>query len=266
MQLELYKNKSWMHDINPSFKLLGMVLLFIGVLFIHNINVMMNLTGLLMMIYLFMTGQSFKLKGMLLIPFLFLFFSSAISMILFGKGDTTWIKFGLVNITEESFYRGIHLGLRSLAFAFCGLIFALTTKPVFLFYSLMQQWKLPPKYAYSFMAGIRLLPIMLEEFLILRKALIVRGVEQRKGINALFQKVRCYSIPLLSQSIRRAHRIAVAMEAKRFTQQQSRTYYYKLNYSQKDLWFVLLFLLVYTAAFLLAFQFPYLPITDVRYR
>ncbi|WP_010198535.1 hypothetical protein [Bacillus sp. m3-13] len=74
MQLELYKNKSWMHDINPSFKLSGMVLLFIGVLFIHNINVILNLTGVLLLVYLLMTGQSYKLKLLLLVPFFFFIF------------------------------------------------------------------------------------------------------------------------------------------------------------------------------------------------
>jgi energy-coupling factor transport system permease protein len=187
-------------------------------------------------------------------------------MILFGKGDTTWIQLGIIHVTEESFYRGVHLGLRSLAFAFCGLIFALTTKPVFLFYSLMQQCKLSPKYAYSFMAGVRLLPIILEEFITLKKALTVRGVEQKKGFKALVQKIRLYSIPLLSQSIRRAHRIAVAMEAKRFSQQKARTYFYEIGYSKKDLWFALLFLLVYAVSFIAALALPYLPITDVRYK
>ncbi|WP_226682540.1 energy-coupling factor transporter transmembrane component T family protein [Sutcliffiella horikoshii] len=262
MQLELYKNKSWMHDINPSFKLIGMVLLFIAVLFIHNINVMLNLTGILLLVYLLMTGQTYKLKLLLLIPFVFLFFTSAISMVLFGKGDTTWLEFGLIHVSEESFYRGIHLGSRSLVFAFCGLIFALTTQPIFLFYSLMQQWKLPPKFAYSFMAGIRLLPIILEEFLTLRKALIVRGVEQNGN---LVKKVYFYSIPLLSQSIRRAYRIAVAMESKRFSNQKNRTYYYELGYSRMDVWFVLLILLMIALSLYIGTRLPYVPVTDVRY-
>lgn len=104
----------------------------------------------------------------------------------FGKGETTWWEWGLIHITEESFYRGLHLGFRALIFALLGLMFSLTTRPVFLFYSLMQQLKLKPKYAYSFMAGIRLIPIMIEEFQTIRQAMIVRGVEQRKGLANFF--------------------------------------------------------------------------------
>ncbi|QFT88217.1 Putative HMP/thiamine permease protein YkoC [Bacillus sp. THAF10] len=260
MQLELYKHKTWLHDVNPSFKLGMMVILFVTLLFIHNLNIMINLTLLLLLLYLFLTGQTYRLKLMILIPFSFMFFTSAISMILFGKGETTWFQYGLIHITEESFYRGVHLGLRSLAIAFFGLIFVLTTKPVLLFYSLMQQWKLPAKYAYSFMAGFRLIPLIGYEFLQLRNAWKIRGV---KG--SLLKKIYLYSIPLLSQSIRRAHRIAVAMEAKKFNSTYKRTYYYKTGYSYLEPLFILLFLSLYVFAVYLGMFYPYIPVTDVRH-
>ena len=80
----------------------------------------------------------------------------------------------------------------------------------------MQQVKLKPKYAYSFMAALRLIPIMMEEFQTIRNAMKVRGFEREKGIRSVYFKMKAYSIPLLSGSIRRAHRIAVAMEANDF--------------------------------------------------
>lgn len=85
---------------------------------------------------------------------------------------------GLIRITEESFLRGMLIGLRAMVFAVLGLTFALTTRPVNLFYSLMQQLRLDPKYAYSFMAALRLIPIMTEEFETIRNA---RKARQRKG-------------------------------------------------------------------------------------
>src|SRR5690625_7111529 len=39
------------------------------------------------------------------------------------------------HITEESFFRGLHLGIRTVSFGLLGLVFALTTTPVQLFYS-----------------------------------------------------------------------------------------------------------------------------------
>jgi energy-coupling factor transport system permease protein len=200
-----------------------------------------------------------------MIPFAIIFVSSTVSMIFFGKGDTTWLKWGLVHITEEGFYRGLHIGFRALIFALLGLTLSLTTRPVYLFYSLMQQLKLKPKYAYSFMAAVRILPIMIEEFQTLRHAMIVRGVQQQRGLKAFYQKLKTYSIPLLSQSIRRAHRIAVAMEAKRFSQIQNRTYYYSMGFSKYDLILGAYFLVMIYTAYSFSSHFPYFDNFDVRY-
>ncbi|MGM0837773.1 MAG: energy-coupling factor transporter transmembrane component T family protein [Bacillota bacterium] len=266
MQLALTNKQSWMHGVNPSLKLLIMLLVFIGIMFIHNVDVIAYVTLLFLLVFLASIRYPVKIKVILLLPILFIFLTSSLAMIMFGKGDTTWLRFGLIHVTEESFFRGVHLGLRSMVFAFCGLLFALTTKPVLLFYSLMQQGKLPPRFAYGFMAGVRLLPIMVEEYLTLRNALLVRGVEQKKGLSALIYKIKLFSIPLLSQSIRRAHRVAVAMEAKRFSRQKERTYYYRTGFSKKDIWFVTLFISMFMVGFAAATYLPIFSISDVRYK
>ena len=64
---------------------------------------------------------------------------------------------GLFRVSEESFYRGSHLGFKGIAFA-SEAAAVTTTSSVDLFYSLMQKLRLAPKYAYSFMASIRSRP------------------------------------------------------------------------------------------------------------
>jgi energy-coupling factor transport system permease protein len=265
MQFDLEYNETWLHKVNPSVKMFVMVVLFIFILFMHNINFIINFLIAALILYIFFTGHHWKVILLVSIPFLIIFISSSTSMIFFGKGEITWLKWGLLHITEESFYRGLHIGLRAVAFAILGLIFAFTTRPVYLFYSLMQQFKVKPKYAYSFMAAIRMLPIMIEELQTLRYALKVRGVVEQKGVRAFYNKLKAYSIPLLSQSIRRAHRIAVAMEAKRFSQVEKRTYYYKISFSGYDLVYVGYFVLAIYIAFITSDAYPYFNITDVRY-
>ncbi len=211
-----------------------------------------------------LAGHSLKLISLLAIPFVIIFISSATSMMFFGEGQTTWYKMGLIHITEESFYRGIHLGLRGILFGLLGLLFALTTRPVLLLYSAMQDLKLKPKYAYAFMTAINLLPIMVNEFQTLRNALKVRGVTYNKGIRGLYQRMKHYSIPLLAQSIRRAHRTAIAMEAKQFSNR--RTYYYNVKYSYYDLYFIILITGLVVISFWLSTFFPVLPIDNVRMR
>lgn len=225
---------------------------------------MINFCLVTILLLAFFSGHPWKRVLLFSIPFVIIFISTSTSMIFFGKGETTWFRWGLVHITEESFYRGIHLGFRALSFASVGLMFALTTRPVLLFYSLMQQLKLPPKFAYSFMAAIRLFPIMLEEFQTLRYALKVRGVSAEKGLRGFYQKLKFFSIPMLAQSIRRAQRIAIAMEAKRFSNSQKRTYFYQIGYSRYDLFFILYLLLAIPLAYWVSNQWPYFNILDVR--
>ncbi|MEI5906842.1 energy-coupling factor transporter transmembrane component T [Bacillus spongiae] len=252
--------KTWLHDSNPSFKLAVMIVLFFFILFIHNPNVQLNILFFLLGTLIFLSGQRLWMIGLFLLPFLFVFFTSSISMIMFGKGETIWFEWGLISISAESFYRGIHIGLRAINFGLLGLIFVFTTRPVLLFYSMMQQWKLKPTFAYSFMAGIRLLPTFVEEFNTLRNAMYVRGANVKKGI---FFTMKTYSIPLLSQSIRKAHRIAAAMEAKGFTNEK-RTYYYQQSYSRYDAFLFIYIVVMMVAIYLLTQNVAYFPVDNVK--
>ncbi|QPA31530.1 energy-coupling factor transporter transmembrane component T family protein [Thermaerobacillus caldiproteolyticus] len=261
MRWDIRYRETWLHRTNPSLKLLVMLVLFIGVLFVHNPNILMNFSIALILLFIIYTGYPMKYLLLLFLPFLLIFISTASSMMLFGQGKTTWFQWGLVHITKESFLRGMHLGFRALTFALLGLLFSLTTRPVYLFYSLMQQLKLKPKYAYSFLAGVRLIPIMLEEFQTVQNALKVRGVTANSGI---FEKIKRYAIPLLSQSIRRAQRIAVAMEAKRFSSGAARTFYYEIGFSKYDFVFLLLISVMTAVAYYVGISFPYIPVEDVR--
>ncbi|WP_377889650.1 energy-coupling factor transporter transmembrane component T family protein [Alkalihalobacillus sp. R86527] len=263
MQWTLNYHETWLHRMNPAFKLVFFLVLFLGLLFIHNPNVITYITMIPLVLVAFYTGHKKKLLGILMIPFLLLFFSSASSMIFFGQGSTTWWKWGLIHITEESFYRGLHVGFRALNFALLGLIFALTTRPVLLFYSLTQQLKVPPRFAYSFMAAVRILPMMVEEFQQLKTALLIRGVKKEKGFKRITQSIKLYAVPLLSQSIRRAHRIAVAMESKQF-HNGKRTYYYETRLSKFDLLFVMYVIVGVGVTIWLGLEFPTYAVTDVR--
>ncbi|MCH1627074.1 energy-coupling factor transporter transmembrane component T family protein [Ferdinandcohnia quinoae] len=257
MHFDFTSKETWLHSINPTLKLLVLVGLCASLFFIDDLNLTMNITLTVLVLYWGFTGQPIGRVLLLSFPFFLVFISTSTSMILFGKGDMTWFEWGLIRITEEGFQKGLLVGLRAVIFASLGLMFALTTRPVYLFYSLMQQVKLKPKYAYSFMAGLRLIPIMMEEFQTIQYAMKVRGVEGQRGIRSIYFKLKAYSIPLLSQSIRRAHRIAVAMEAKRFSDYATRTYFYQIGFSKHDITFLLYFGIMLTLGYYVSVFFPY---------
>lgn len=258
--------ETWLHRVNPGLKLLLSITMFFILLLTDNINVLMNVTIVQLLLLFCGSGHPLRRIVLLCLPFGLLFVSSSMSMMMFGKGDTVWLQWGFIRLTEESFFRGLHIGLKTVNMAMSGLLFALTTRPVALFYSLMQQLRLPAKYAYSFMAALRLLPIMVGEFKTLQMAMKVRGVKRRIGFRGVYDTLKAYAIPMLAQSIRRAQRIAVAMEAKRFSSVRQRTYYYHIGFSAADLGLVLYLAAMLGAAWYTGQHAPYFHIGDVRYQ
>lgn len=256
---------TWLHRANPAAKLGMILLLFLLTLFTHSLDFIVYQAIAVFLVLFLMSGHPPWKIMLLILPLLLVFVSSSITMILFGKGDTLWWKWGIIRISEESFYRGIHIGFKSVTFAAEGLLYVLTTSSVALFYALMQKVRLAPKYAYSFMASVRLLPMVWEEFQIRRNALEIRGVRHARGIRGWIEQAKLYAVPLLSQSIRRAHRVAVAMESKAFHNSRRRTYYYKSVFTLYDLGVLLLLALALAAAYSLSQLYPLFGIADVRY-
>ena len=92
----------------------------------------------------------------------------------------------------------------------------------------MQHLKVKPKFAYAFMAAVRMVPLMLSSFVQLRRTLKMRyqmiPSKNHKGLN----RFKHLLIPMLSQNIRKAHQLSVAMEKKGF-KDGPRTYYYYVH-------------------------------------
>lgn len=249
--------------VNPTLKFLCFALLFIVYLFVHNLNTIIWATAVFLMLYLYAGGSSGKISFWFLFITFIVSFLSASAMILYGKGTHVLFQWFLVRVTEESLARGFLLGLRTFVFSLVGMLFASTTQPVPFFYSLMQQLRVPVRYAYGCLAAFRMLPMMAEEFVHIRQAMKVRGLMRKKGITAIYNRFMRYALGMLVQSIRRAQRTAVAMEAKRFALTDERTYYYQIGWSHSDAIFVLILLAAVAASFILSKWFPLTPFSNV---
>jgi energy-coupling factor transport system permease protein len=216
-----------------------------------------------LILYYFVSGLAGKWSFWFVFITLIVSFFSASAMIMFGKGSHVIYHQSLILITQESLARGILLGLRTFTFSLIGMIFATTTLPVPFFYSLMQQLRVPVRYAYGCLAAFRMIPIMAEEFTHIRQAMRVRGMARQKGIKAFYERMIRYTLTMLAQSIRRAQRTAIAMEAKRFSMNEKRTYYYEIGWSRIDLYFIVIILLTVTLGFVFSSYFPLTPFTNV---
>ncbi len=177
----------------------------------------------------------------------------------FSYGDVLFSLWG-IEVTTGSILTGISLAFRSLCFVALSLLFALTTDSTKFMLSLMQQCKLPPKITYGVLAGYRFLPIFQHELQILRQAHRIRGIGRTRGIKGRLNQFRRYSIPLLANGIRKAERVAIAMESKGFTGDTDRTHYHKMTVEKKDWLFFAMIVGTFVVVVGMSYYFGYLNI------
>jgi energy-coupling factor transport system permease protein len=118
---------------------------------------------------------------------------------------------------------GLGLGLRLLGIAFCGVLAFATTDPTDLADSLQQQARLSPRLAVGVLAAVRLLPILAAEWQILGMARRARGVSAGWSPIAAARLGFGMLLALLVGAVRRATRLATAMEARGFGSSECRT-------------------------------------------
>jgi len=127
-----------------------------------------------------------------------------------GTGSAGWVE-------------GIGLGLRLLAIALAGVLALATTDPTDLADALQQQTRLSPRVAVGALAAVRLLPILAAEWQILRLARRARGVEAGRSPVAAARMALGMLLTLLVGAVRRATRLAAAMESRGFGAEPCRT-------------------------------------------
>jgi len=123
----------------------------------------------------------------------------------------------------ESLGAGIGLGLRLLGIAIAGLLALATTDPTDLSDALQQQLHLSPRFAIGTLAAVRLLPIMAGEWQTLSLARRARGVEAGRSPVAAARIGFGMLLALLVGAVRRATRLATAMEARGFGARECRS-------------------------------------------
>ena len=132
------------------------------------------------------------------------------------------LAFGAEGIGAEDLYAGTATALRLLAVALPGVLALATIDQVDLTDALVQQLHVPPRFGYGSLAALRLLPLLTEDWNTQRLAARARGVSARGIIGrarALFQRV----LLLLVSALRRATRLATALDARGFDAATRRT-------------------------------------------
>jgi energy-coupling factor transport system permease protein len=135
----------------------------------------------------------------------------------------TLLRAGPLTVTAGGFTAALGLALRIFAVALPGLIVFATTDPTDLADSLMQQVRVPARFAIGVLAAFRLVPLLADEFQMLTLARRARGVDAGGNPLARVRLFASTTFALLVGAIRRGTRLAVAMDARGFDSRSPRT-------------------------------------------
>lgn len=133
-----------------------------------------------------------------------------LTTLVFGDSDQPWLT-------------ALAVTVRVLAIALPGVAVLLTIDPTDLADSLVQQARVPARFAYASLAALRLLPLLAIEWRTIALARRARGVEAGRNPVAQARLFAGVAFTLLVGAVRRGTRLAVAMDARGFDATGPRT-------------------------------------------
>ncbi|MEP6680621.1 MAG: energy-coupling factor transporter transmembrane component T [Chloroflexota bacterium] len=124
------------------------------------------------------------------------------------------IQIGPAAAGAQNLLAGLALGVRLLTIAGVGVVTLATIEPTDLADALVQQLGVSPRFAVGALAALRLLPILADEWQLIRLARRARGVDAGRSAFAAAGIFFGELLTLLVSAVRRATRLALAMEAR----------------------------------------------------
>jgi energy-coupling factor transport system permease protein len=236
-----YEVDSWLRRRNPTAKLAAHLLLSLVLTVVFD-----PITPVAFMVLALVLGRvlgrlpvSVVLKAMT--PFWLIAVSLVLSNALFAtrpeQATVLW-RGGPFIATVEGATIGLSLAERGIAIAAFTVLLIMSTDPTNLVRSLVQQARLPARFAYPALAAYRFLPLLQTEFETIRLAHRLRGVGRSRGPAGWLREQSRLAIPLLANAIRRAERVALAMDARGFSSQRSRSHYRRIPFAAVDGWLI----------------------------
>ncbi len=134
--------------------------------------------------------------------------------------------FGPIRVTGPALAAGGALGLRVVAIVAVGITWGRVTDATHLADALVQQGRLPERFAYGALAALQAIPWIADDLVALREARRMRGLRATWHPRIV--------VGLLVLAIRRADRLAVAMDARGFAA-PGRTRYRRIAWLPVDL-------------------------------
>jgi energy-coupling factor transport system permease protein len=162
---------------------------------------------------------------------------TAFSILLAGanadRSLTALAEFGPVRITTPAVSAGLAIGLRVVVIGLTTLLVFGPSDPTRMADSLVQQWRLPDRFAYGTLGALRVAPFMADDWTVIAAARRLRGIRSR-GVAGRIRDAGDRLLVMLVAAIRRAERLALAMDARGFDSGIRRSHFRELRVSWRD--------------------------------
>lgn len=146
---------------------------------------------------------------------------AGIPMALYGQsGGEVYLDYGLIQVSELSVSLAWAITLRVLAVALPVVVLSADVDPTDLGDGLAQVLKLPARFVLGSVAALRMLTLLREDVEAMRRARRARGIADTNRVRYAFS----LAFGLLVMSLRRAGKLATAMEARAFGRAGERTW------------------------------------------
>ena len=202
-----------MRSLNPGIKLLATVMASLMLSLTYNVPVNLVVAASCLLVTLLTPGVNRRRLALTMVPFALTALAFFTTGLFFGTaGDASGVQtsaFGQRTLYATDWTTAMQLASRVLAYGGLGVLFAFTSNAFELVMSLMQQFRLPPKFAYGVLAAYHFFPVVTEEFSVVGAALKVRGVRASP-----FSTKRL--LPMLAHALERSESLAMAMESRGF--------------------------------------------------
>ncbi len=224
-----------LEGINPVTRILGLALLTTPLLVsIDWVSATVAIVATLVAAPL--CGVSFRRLARRGWPLLLLAPIAGIPMALYGQsGGEVYFDYGLIQVSELSVSLAWAITLRVLAVALPVVVLSADVDPTDLGDGLAQVLKLPARFVLGSVAALRMLTLLREDVEAMRRARRSRGIADVNRVRYAFS----LAFGLLVMSLRRAGKLATAMEARAFGRAGERTWARESKMRTRD-WVVLI--------------------------
>ncbi len=153
-----------------------------------------------------------------------------------SNGDPTvvaLVRAGPLRLTGPALEAGIAIALRLVVIALVSLLVFATSDATRLADALVQQWRVPYRFAYGTLAALRIVPLLAADWAAITAVHRLRGLQRRSPWGRARQ-IGGNLLVLLVTAIRRAERMALAMDARGFDTGRPRGVYRPVTFGALD--------------------------------